>query len=436
MKTTLVVHIPPGQGDNLTEVDWVVANREGQILHKGSLERGEAFIAPMPVDLERAIILLPAADLFVRRVKVPAKTEREARMAAPFVIEDYLASPLEETHVSVGEPIDEAGTRWVFAASKVLVTAWSEIIEGLGVKPVYVMPDAMALEGFGGDLTVVQVNDFALYQAPLADLLALDKRLLESPDEGESAAQEPEVPGPLCGGFELNLADMALPSLGAAIQPKRLLISEDINPALIVPGPEPVALKRIPTPNLSANAARLSNTVLNGLPRLFGKRFSAQVNWGELFKPWRVATGLLVATGLISLIIQTGEGFYYQARTEAYTAASTRAFQEAFPDVSRIQNLRVQVRQRTGGSGASGQAVFLNLATMLQEILVSVEDVTVQSLRFNGDTGELRVSALYSDFSDFERLREAAANYDLVLVDGGARQSSAGITGDFVVRAR
>ncbi|MBL4544766.1 MAG: hypothetical protein JKP95_02730 [Oceanicaulis sp.] len=48
------------------------------------------------------------------------------------------------------------------------------------------------------------------------------------------------------------------------------------------------------------------------------------------------------------------------------------------------------------------------LASALAEIVREVDDVRVDSVRFDASRGELSVSALYSGFGDFERLRRAA----------------------------
>lgn len=440
MKTSLVIHIAPLGQDGALHARWCLGDGNGQLHHQGVWGEGEDLNLPSTHAVERAIILLPASDVFVRQVRVPAKSDREARMAIPFVIEDYLATPLEETHISVGDKIDDQGTRWVFAAARDLVARWQDLIQSLSIKPVFVLPDAMALEGHGGDLTVVAHENFALYQAPAADLFAYVARIAAAKSGDEVAQEEagdaPALNAPLCGGFELSLGDMALPSLGAALEPKRLLISHDINPALIVPGPEPVALKRIANPDLATSAARLPSSVLGLMPKVFGAALSARIDWAGLAKPWILAASLSVLAGLSYLGFSVFEGFYYQSRTEAYRTASEQAFRTAFPDVNNIRNLRAQLRQRVGTASAQSGVQFLDLAARLQSLLSDIDTITIQSLRFDGQSGDLRVSALYSDFSDFERLRAAAEGQDLVLVDGGARQSSAGISGDFTVRRR
>ncbi|WP_019960058.1 type II secretion system protein GspL [Woodsholea maritima] len=442
MKTSLVIHIASLGQDGALHARWCLGDAMGQVRHQGIWAEGQDLSLPVGAGIERAIILLPSSDVFVRQVRVPAKSDREARMAIPFVIEDYLATPLEETHISVGDKIDAQGTRWVFAAAQALVARWQDFIQSLNIKPVYVLPDAMALEGHGGDLTVVAHENFALYQAPAADLFAYVARIAAAKagegasDADETAGEAPALNAPLCGGFELSLGDMALPSLGAALAPKRLLISHDINPALIVPGPEPVALKRMANPDLAASAARLPSSVLGLMPKVFGAALSARIDWAGLAKPWILAASLSVLAGISYLGFSVFEGFYYQSRTQAYRTASEQAFRTAFPDVNNIRNLRAQLRQRVGTGSAQSGAQFLDLAARLQTLLSDIDTITIQSLRFDGQSGDLRVSALYSDFSDFERLRAAAEGQDLVLVDGGARQSSAGISGDFTVRRR
>jgi general secretion pathway protein L len=60
--------------------------------------------------------------------------------------------------------------------------------------------------------------------------------------------------------------------------------------------------------------------------------------------------------------------------------------------------------------------------------------VRIDHIRFDRARSELSVSALYTDFSDFDALNARAEALGIRLDDGGARESGNAIQGEFTVR--
>ena len=85
------------------------------------------------------------------------------------------------------------------------------------------------------------------------------------------------------------------------------------------------------------------------------------------------------------------------------------------------------------GGGETGSS-FLQLMAALSELTEGNEAVRIDHVRFDRARSELLVSALYTDFADFEALNARAQTLGVVLSDGGARQSGAAIEGEFTVR--
>ena len=70
----------------------------------------------------------------------------------------------------------------------------------------------------------------------------------------------------------------------------------------------------------------------------------------------------------------------------------------------------------------------------LAELTEGSETVRIDHVRFDRARGELSVSALYTDFADFDALSERAGRLGIVLTDGGARESGSALQGEFTVR--
>lgn len=418
---TLVIELPRAGTPEIEPTPWALVGADGGMLAEGvhPLDAGPLALEPAP---GRAVAILPAGDLAVRRITAPGRSEREAKQAAPFLIEEDLAAPLEETDIAVGPRLED-GSRWALAASSEARAAWRRRAASFGVKPLWSAPASMLLRGHGGDLTVMRIGEDILFQTALADL--------------GQPPEEPVTPAALrqpCGAAPAPFGAVVLPALGRAIAPRRMLISEDIDPNLLAPEGEPIALRRAPAQDLRANAAALADEAFAVLPAFFGDAFLSALDWGALLKPWRRAAVMAAAALIGATVLLRVEAAYLDARAELYREASQSAFREAFPETRRVVNPQVQLRQRLAAlGGAVDGGGFLPLVSALAGILEDVEAVRIDGLRYDGQRGALVVSAVYSDFADFEALRAAAEARSVAIEDAGARQSSEGISGDFIL---
>jgi general secretion pathway protein L len=422
--SVLVVTLP-AQAE-ASEVSWAFVDGD-EVLAEGVVSPGEAPDLPVGAAPQRAVALMPAEAVFLRRVAVPGGSERDARRAAPFLIEEQLAQPLETVAVEVG-PKQADGTRFVLAVDSALRETWRKCAAGLGVKPVQAVPDVMTIQSHGADLAVYALESRILIQTRDGDLHAAPDGAKGERDM-EAAASER-----LFAAVEPELADMVLPSLSAKIRPRRVIVTEGFDPALTAADDAPIALKRVPAPDLRSAAAALPVSAFDRLPSVLGAGLASGFDWAQTLRPWRAAAGLAFAA-LIGLAgLNALQASVLERRADAYERARQATFQQAFPD-TRPVNIDVQLRRRLAAVGAAESGGgFLDLSAALSAILSDVEGVRVDSIRYDAERGGLAVSALYGDFGDFEALRAAAEARDLILDDGGARQSADGVEGEFTVR--
>jgi general secretion pathway protein L len=423
--TDVLILQPPASATDDQSLRWSVV-RTGAVIAEGILAPGATVATPAGTVIERAVVVLPSEDVFIRRLPVPGQSERDARRAAPFLIEDQIAQPLEDVEVSLG-PVGSDGARWLAALDRSLLKSWRDRLSGLDVSQLHIVPDGMVLTGHGGDLTVMGYGERVVFQTRAGDLGAGD----------EDAARDLDaaLADPVCGAVEPHLLTPVLAGLGRRLSPKRVLISPELNPAALAPDDTPIAIKRIEAPDLRLAAAALPVEALNALPAIFGDAFAAKLDWGDMLRPWRWAAGLGLVAVLGASALMMGQAAYLDDRASRYQAAQEAEFRQLFPE-ARIVNVSAQMRQALNGvsGGGAGGAGFLPLASMLAGVLEDVDGVRVDSLRYDASRGELSVTALYSGFGDFERLRQGAEARGAVLEDGGARQSAAGVAGEFTVR--
>ncbi len=407
---------------NASSAQWALVADES-VVAGGELKAGEAPALQVGQQVDYAIALAPSEAVFLRRAPVPGRNDRDAQRAAPFLIEEQLAQPLEDVEASVG-PVSEDGTRLVAAVDSVLLASWRRFAAGLGIKPVHLLPDAFALPDVGADLVAFAYEDRILARTAVADRLNV-----EGERDVEAALAEP-----VAISVDADVAEALLPVLANHIGPKRVLVSEGLDPNITTPDGTPVALKRVPTPDLRVLAANSSAASLASLPAVLGAGLISALDWAGILRPWRTA-GILAAVAVIgTTIFAYAEAVYLDRRADAYAAAELETFQSAFPD-TRASNPQAQLRRALASVGAvEDNAGFLELAAALAQITADADDIRIDALRYDASRGALSVSALYVDFDDFEALRTAAEARDIVLEDGGARQSANGVEGEFTVR--
>ena len=402
--------------------------QEGVSIASGTVRPGEEPASPAGVRLDRALVLLPSEQVFLRRVAVPGASERDARRAAPFLVEDQLAQPLEDVAVEIG-PRGADGLRVLTAAARTDLERWKRFVSGLGVKPVHALPDALALTLRDADLAVARLGERVLF-------LAREGVPGHEPSGGEGSRDPSAAVAELiAGALELDLAPLVLPALAARLRPSRILLADGTDPALVSAPGLSVTLARAPEPDLALAVAALSPAALAALPALVGAGHAAGIDWPGLLKPWRTAAALALTAALGAAGLAVGEAIWFEQRTDAYRRAEVREFQQAFPEITRVVNARAQLRQQLAALGAGdGPGAFLELASALSDIVAQTEGVEVDAIRYDTSRGGLSVSARYRDFGDFEALQRAAEARGVAVDDGGARQTDQGVAGDFIVR--
>jgi general secretion pathway protein L len=417
----VLVLILPAQAD-ITRASWALVEGEA-VLADGQLTAGEIVQLPAGHPVSHAVALAPAEAVFLRRAPVPGANDRDARRAAPFLIEEQIAQPLEDVEAAVGAA-DDAGVRYIAAVDGALLASWRRLAAGLGVKPVHLVPDALVLPDVGADLVAFTYGERVLVRTRHAS---------SSQAEGERDV-EAAIGEPIALGLDADLAGSILPALAGHLAPRRVLVSEDFDPNLTAPDATPIALKRMAAPDLRLLGGQMSLERLASLPGLLGASFVSALDWAGMLRPWRSAALLAGVAVLATAIFAAGEAAYLDHRTNAFARAELETFEAAFPD-TRVVNPQVQLRRALASVGAvEDRGGFLELAAGLAAIMEGNEDIRIDAIRFDADRAALSVSALYSDFDDFEALQTAAEARDIVLEDGGARQSASGVEGEFTVR--
>ena len=280
------------------------------------------------------IVWVPTQQLAIGQQFVPGKRQADWMAALPFAVEEQLSRPIEEYHLAVlhreAVQIDEAkGQQITFAAvSHEWMQAWQAVLLEHGLHKAYLVADCFAL-----------------------------KSHLDGADSSVALSYK---------GEQQTLYRWGA-AMGAAL-PNGLPISENLD------WQEVATLSQ--SQLLPADLRNLR--AFNLLQGTYAPQGGASLNI------WRTPAiaGLLVLVLLgvntyLSTQKMVQDAQLYQAQTQAL-------FQQMFPDVKRVVNIRAQTLNRLKNSESKGGVeTLMPLLLPLQKVLQPVKSVTIAQLRWS-----------------------------------------------------
>jgi general secretion pathway protein L len=335
-------------------------------------------VAPLGTVLEQAggrriVVLVPAEDVRLAAIEVPARQPAKILQAAPYLLEDQLAEEVEALHFALGPRL--ADGRWIVAcAAHGRMEQWLAPFLAAGLRPDELIPEQLCLP---------------LPEPPGWTALLEPGRVTLRSDGWAGYTCLPED----LGAF-LGLAGVT------AETPLRIVIAQADAPDLTG---LPASVELLPGfrhPLAALLQYRRPEHTLN----LLQGSYSKQENLRRLWLPWRRSAWLAAACVLLTLLYHGVAAVQLQAELARQEARNVARFQQLFPAETRIVNLAVQAEQQFQRlNGQRQQAGLTLLAGALADGLAEARGLNVQSLQYRD--GALFVSLSGRDLQQLEVLR-------------------------------
>lgn len=335
-------------------------------LESGSSTDVAAISSPDAVELEfeqdsQALLLLPGSWVWSGLEVIPRAARRQSS-AVGYMVEEQLAEDVEDLHFTCLPVSGDLCT--VMAVSRRKMDALHTQLERLGWPVTLAIPEYRLLGGLEGQSSVWLDGQWAhMWQGagrgltvPRSLLLPVAESLLV-PEEGEEegALDDARDTLKLFGrAEELELAGL---SQLAEVEPVSSSAEEEL---------------------LESVAGSSAGNLLHGEYQI--SLHTAEGPW------WRKPAIAVAACFVAQLLFFVGVGTYYKIQAGRADAQARAVFSEIFPNDTPRADLRRQVQgylnQSTGGSG--------DFARQLQQLASAWSgDLRLQSLRFDGNRGEL-----------------------------------------------
>ncbi len=376
-------------------VHWLVwSAQEQEIIASGILASADALGELQARAGGRPVVtLVPGSDLIFRRVSLPGKYSRQSAAALPYLLEEQIASDVDELHLVVlahqGRDVD------LMAVDKEKMQTWLGWLQQAGLKTLQLLPDVLAL--------------------PLAA-------------EGWSALQLGEEWLVRQGPHQGIVAEESLLAMLLAAQPEPVILNSHTPIPAMAAGNWRGADPELPMLLLAKGALTSQANLLQGLYR-------PQTEYARYWLQWR-KVAVLAGILLLVTLVQRGVHLHQLAEQDKALKAEIRqVYTRIFPGETRIVNVRSQMTQHLKNLGQAPQDGVLLLLTELAPVFAEVPGLKPEVMRFDAARGELRLQVTAPGFTEIERFRELAGKR-FEVQQGEVRSTEGKVEGALVLKGR
>jgi len=338
--------------------DWVLVDEQGQ--GKGPVQTGVPD-AGIINGVRRVVVLVPGTEVSLAEARVPGRNRQRLLRAIPYVLEEQLATDVEELHFALG-PVGEGDQYPVAVVERSNMDAWAALLRENGIQAEQLIPETLALPSdagwslmVDGATVLVRSGDYAGFAADTDNLPVLFALF-------QAEQQAPET-ARVFGSTILDLEGVDVEFIDERIQPLELMAR---------------AWAQGPGINLLQGA------------------YSRREEWGRLLRPWITSAALLLA-GVILVGVTTGLNYFHlSGQREQLSAEIEAVYRQAFPRAKRIVNPRVQMEQKLAQlqrQGGGGNTDFLAMFAETGDVVRSTKGIDVRGASYRNGRLDLDLQA-------------------------------------------
>jgi len=403
MSETLIIRLGHNEADKL---HWLIySDSEQEIIASGELQNASELANLTDKAINRQFVaLLPAADVQLKKVILPAKWNRKLQQALPYIIEDDLACDLDDLYIATAEPFQELQGEETKHGIKVAILnkawfeTWLECLAGYQLTPQKVLPDALLLP----------------YEMDKASAIALDNQWLVKTTDWQIAQVESDWLSTYISAIKVDALKHFSPSEQLSGINDLTLESEESQFDL------PLAIF----------AKQLKNHSFN----LLQGDYQVKKQNNILRPAWRAPAIAASIALLLTLGLKGVQVYQLDQQVTLAKQSVIEQYKSAFPGAKvrphLIKNqLKNRLKQIEGGSDAG----FLELMNELVVVFKQVDEFTPDSLRYDIKRNEIRLRAKGKDFQTFGKVKSILEKQGLKVSQGSLNNDGDNVVGEVKV---
>jgi general secretion pathway protein L len=388
-----------------------------EIIGSGELANAEQLSELTDKAAQRVVkIIVPSSDVLLKRLSVPAKSNRAMRLAVPYMLEDNLAQDVDQLFFAYAELKKDSEENNCFTAivAHKQIEQWLEWLNVADIEANVFVPEVLTLPKVANAWSAIAL--------------------------GEGDRQQTIVRQGAWQGFTLDLATWQL-QCQAMSSPQSDNDDVDQNADIQVNSYSPLAYseqlninsmpEELPLALMAKNYHHSDNfNLLQGKYKVKDRQVSRM-------QPWYWVAAVAVFALCLNFTFTAVQLWQVNAQKAQVEAQIISQYKKAFPQTKRVRiaTIKSQLNQKLAQlGGANDSAGFLAMLAKVTPAFSKVPTLKPASLKFDNKRQELRIQATASNYQTFEQFTYGLEQEGLTVKQGAQNNQGSQVTGSFSIR--
>lgn len=414
MRDTLFIRLltPPTTAHTVADypVEWCVRQES----RCSTVRRASLLEASVEAANRIVIVLAPSETVLVTEVTLPPRASKLEQIV-PFLLEDQVADDISQLHFAYNRQAirtsETSGNRSktlpVATIQKHHMQRWQTLFQEAGIRVDSITAATHCLPNNRNELSIVVDGNAAWLQTELPQVAGNQLTTTQA-----IFCERELLPALLPGVVETltatttNPAEIRLYYTAATPNPEQLeaMLTAELNATSnddLLSEPESGIDNSASTS--TQIAVNLHHTAFPDALSIFAAHYTGGVNLlqGEFaaqrghqrYKAWAMAASIALILGILATGIKIIEVNQLAARDALLSSEITRTFRTALPNITRIQNARVQMEQALA-QNTPAEDVDTELLTLIESVAAELnqnDNILVQQMAWRNDNLELEL---------------------------------------------
>mgnify|MGYP000029402525 CR=1 FL=1 len=383
-------------------ISWLVYNDSDQeVMASGVLNNSDELTQITGQAVNRTVdVLVPGEDVSYFEVELPKTNRRQAIKAVPYMLEDELASAVEDLHFVY--PKAQGDNQGVYVCEQGKMSTWLAQLAQAQISPKHLLADYLALPlPSDNAISIMQFEQNVLTRAGL--------------NKGHSFHQS-----------WLSIIESKLMAQDALVLEHYGIDAEFVNGSLQWQEQSPLLMP------LQQLALGTKKPMINMLSGMFTQSSTKQENHWRI---WRTAAVAAAVTLCIFFVDMYMQATLLEQQRLVIKAQSEAIYRQLNPAVKRVRMIKRQMTQQLKQYGDQGQSgTMLAMLVQLNSALQKVPEFKPLTIKYDERRKELRLQADAKNYQQFEQFKQLLSQKYSVTA-GALNNDGSKVNGSMTIKA-
>ena len=330
--------------------------------------------------IAKLVLVLPADKVLLKQLEYEEAEKKLLANTVPYNLESDISEDIEQLHFALGEP--EETTVDVAVISKQVLNDYLLPLREQGLQLRAAIPEQLLIEREESCWTLVSTNGSYLIRDGWYSGFAIARENLRLALQCISEIGLPDTLHIVCPEAEQSELVSLLP--------------QELKELVAWKGEQ--AFKLMAVSEWKANyKSHLSLNLLQG-------EFESPLPWKRWLKQWKMLAALFVLAISLHLI----SGFSHNASLKKELREINQRIEQVYREVipsGRIVVPEKQLQRKINALKGNADSRFIMMYKTVAEVIGAVDGIRMQSMSFNNQQKEIRITLIAPGFNEIEKLR-------------------------------